>query len=56
MKLKLDIDMENSAFEDNPNELSEILADLAGSLKYAKFNDGFIKDSNGNTVGSWSIE
>jgi hypothetical protein len=56
MKLKIEIDMDNSAFEDNPNELSEILADLAGSLKYRKFNDGSIRDSNGNTVGSWSVE
>jgi hypothetical protein len=56
MKFKLEIDMDNSAFQDNPNELSEILADLAGLLKHRKFNDGFIKDSNGNTVGSWSVE
>jgi len=56
MKLKLEIDMDNSAFEE-PGEIQNIIEQLAQKLAGASQGEhGSVRDSNGNTVGSWSIE
>lgn len=54
MKLRIDVELDNSAFEDNPGELRQILAQIP---RYpAAVDEGTLKDSNGNRVGSWKVE
>lgn len=52
--IRIEIDTENAAFIDHPNELAEIL----GSMAYA-INDGITsgiaRDSNGNRCGSFEV-
>ena len=50
------IDTDNSAFEDNPNELGDILQKLANH--WVKYNDlpETERDSNGNIVCEISME
>lgn len=50
------IDMSNAAFNDNPEELSQLLRQIAKYIDFGAYTDGKeVRDSNGNTVGSWSI-
>ncbi len=62
MKFKTEIDLDNAAFIDNSNELSNALEEIAikvGEISYLNTAGGFngiIKDSNGNTVGVWTIK
>jgi hypothetical protein len=55
--IHIQISTENAAFKENPNEIRAILEDLSYTLQNSKPGDsGSIHDSNGNTVGSWSIK
>jgi hypothetical protein len=56
MKLTVEIDMDNSAFADHPGagELAKCLNQVVE--KIGNQSEGKIRDSNGNTVGSWSVE
>ncbi len=60
MKLKIEIDCDNAAFDDEPaTELSRILRVLAGRIEEGylpEFNGWQILDVNGNTVGHWSAD
>ena len=52
MKLKIEIEMDNSAFTDNEGELRDIF----GRIDYAVSvgaEGGSIRDGNGNKVGFW---
>lgn len=56
MKLKIDIEMDNAAFEDKELEAARILADLAsrmetGQLGVEPGNRLALMDVNGNRVG-----
>jgi hypothetical protein len=55
MQLNIKINLDNSAFEDNEDELKDIFK----RIEYA-VQDGaegkMIIDSNGNTVGEWDID
>ena len=54
MQITINVKLDNSAFEDNPNELQEILArQIPHNIKPG--DDGKLKDSNGNTVGQWEV-
>lgn len=56
MKFKAEIKLDNAAFEDNPEELSDIfkrIAERATDLHNP--NSRFVYDSNGNQVGHWEI-
>lgn len=45
---------DNAAFEENPSEVYVVLELLAHKIKKSKPGDaGTIKDSNGNTIGTW---
>lgn len=59
-KFTLEIDMDNGAFDDRPaGELAECLNQVVERLCLSggkPVTEGKIKDSNGNTVGSWSIK
>ena len=55
MQITINVSLDNSAFEHNPNELQEILArQVPHNLKPG--DEGRLKDSNGNTVGSYRVE
>jgi hypothetical protein len=53
--ITIKINTDNSAFQENPNEIRSILTDLGHKLQNSKEKEGNIKDTNGNTVGSWKI-
>lgn len=54
MNIRIEVNLDNSAFEENQLELSEIIArQIPHSLKPG--DDGKLKDSNGNTVGQWEV-
>jgi hypothetical protein len=53
MRFTLNIDTDNAAFED-PYELPAALGRVIQKLE-AGADSGKVLDSNGNTVGSWSI-
>jgi hypothetical protein len=50
------IDTDNSAFEDNPFELAEILEKLAKSWRINHDLPESARDSNGNTVCEITLE
>lgn len=60
MKATITIDMDNAAFEDNPNELGDILAGIRQTLAEYPWlgrSGGFsLFDSNGNRVGQLVID
>lgn len=60
MKAKITIEMDNSAFLDNPAlELSRILSGFAGRLEKSERNPASyycLYDTNGNNVGDVFIE
>jgi hypothetical protein len=49
-QIKIIIDTDNSAFEDNPFEMAEILEKLAKSWRLHQDLPESANDSNGNTV------
>ncbi len=64
MKFKLEIEMDNAAFEDGHDELGQILSDVSVTIHRQFFAEaidpihgdaGNVRDSNGNTVGRWEI-
>ena len=60
MKFKLEIDMDNDAFAEDPNqELGRILTELAENTQFQARMipyDHRVMDINGNTVGRATIE
>lgn len=54
MKFRLTVDLSNAAFTENPDELAEILRSVADRVERGG-DEGKPMDSNGNTVGAWSI-
>jgi len=45
---------DNAAFQENPNEIEVILYTLAFKIKKSQAGDsGTIRDSNGNSIGTW---
>ena len=57
MKCKIEIKMDNAAFED-PGELARILRKMADHCDGRTFDEDHAitcRDSNGNTVGTWEI-
>jgi len=57
MKAKIEINMDNAAFEDpTDGELGRILHDLADKIAYSIPNYSInLRDVNGNTVGVFKI-
>jgi len=52
MKFKLEIEIVGAAFEDNPDELRRIIADVAEAVSHGR-TEGKVREYNGNTVGSF---
>lgn len=69
MKIRIEVDIDNAAFDENQLELAEIVARQIpsaaeikaqapedGRIKISSVAHGKLKDSNGNTVGSWRAD
>jgi hypothetical protein len=57
MKLKIEITMDNAAFDDD-SEIGRILSDFSGELAgYSVLSgqSGVLRDINGNACGSWKV-
>ena len=54
MKITIAVELDNSAFQDKPLELNEVLNRVPHNP--GSGDEGTLKDSNGNTVGSWKVE
>ena len=54
MILKITVDMDNAAFEDNSSEIARILGLVAREIQRGH-TEASILDSNGNKVGKYSI-
>ena len=55
MSYRLTFETDNAAFAENPRqEIEQILQFIAESIFHG--DGGKIRDSNGNTIGSWSYE
>jgi len=63
MKFTLEIELGNEAMQ-TPSQVGRALKYVAGGLldpdtrgenKFGVYDDGAIKDSNGNQVGSWVV-
>ena len=52
--LTITVDMDNAAFDDNPNEIKEILAKVAAQV-YNNARSGSVRDSNGNACGKFEV-
>jgi hypothetical protein len=60
VKLIINMNLDNSAFADNPDEVAKCLDRVAGAVQslldnYRDSGEGRIRDSNGNTVGEWVV-
>ena len=53
MQIDIRVNLDNSAFEDNPGELHDILKQVPHNP--VPLTDGKLKDSNGNTVGFYEV-
>lgn len=58
MKLRIEIRLDNAAFQDNPEEISDLLAELCSRLPQPirpVNGELAIHDSNGNYVGKATV-
>ena len=61
MNFKIEINMDNAAFDDTnaayqlETILNRVVKDILALYKLTDIMGGVCKDSNGNTVGKWSI-
>lgn len=54
MNIVIHVNLDNDSFQENQLELSEIMANqIPHNLRPG--DDGKLKDSNGNTVGSYEV-
>ncbi len=54
-KLTIEVETSYAAFEDNPNELNELLENAIERVSEG-YEGGHLFDHNGNKVGSWSLD
>jgi len=54
MKLSIEINLNNSAYDDNPEELQEALENIIVKINWGDA-EGIVFDSNGNKTGNWEI-
>ena len=55
MQLSIEINLDNAAYKDNPEEIQENLEGIIVKLNWSD-TDGIIFDSNGNKTGYWRID
>lgn len=56
MKFIITLNTDNAAFEENPDEARRILAEVAEQIADPAASGGRVRDSNGNTVCTWTCE
>ena len=57
MKIRIEINCDNAAFEDDPaTEVERILKNLTGKLRLPGMEDLPLMDINGNKVGTLTVE
>ena len=57
MKLRIEIDMNGSAFVDSPEELRRILEAVAIQVEGATLPQAYhVRDINGNRVAEWRLD
>ena len=60
IKIEININTDNQAFEDNKNELTRILGSYIGKVIDLNDRDSItpykLKDSNGNKVGTMEVD
>lgn len=58
LKFALEFDMENAAFAPSytREEVARILLDVHNHVLHGQRTGGLLRDSNGNKVGSWSMD
>ena len=56
MKITIQIDTHNAAFEDNPSELEDLLTLVAKSVGSDGKTEGRLHDTNGNPVGNYKVQ
>ena len=54
MQINIEIMLDNASFEDNPNELSQILDKIPNHVRSG--DEGKLMDSNGTRVGRWEVK
>jgi hypothetical protein len=56
MKIIINIKTDNAAFSDNPTEILDCLKKIADAIGSNGSTGGSIHDSNGNKVGTYTVE
>ena len=52
--INIQFSTDNAAFQDNPSEIQVVLDELAFKIQNSRPGDsGNVKDSNGNSIGTW---
>jgi hypothetical protein len=54
VKLQINIDMNNAAFEEYEDELAQLLMRVDRRIK-DDYTEGRLRDTNGNIVGHWAL-
>lgn len=55
MQITIKVDLDNAAFHENEAELSEVVLQQIPHNPTSG-DSGTLRDSNGNTVGSWKVK
>jgi hypothetical protein len=55
MKIVITIKTDNAAFQDNPQELQEILVDAVEAISQSGRRDRLLFDSYGNKIGNFKV-
>jgi len=55
MKIVINIKTDNSAFQENADELQDILVDAVEHIAQSNIRERFLYDSNGNKVGNFKV-
>jgi hypothetical protein len=53
MKMKIEFNCNNAAFDDAEQEIKRILDKVSIAVQHAEF--GIIRDVNGNAIGKWEL-
>jgi hypothetical protein len=55
MKIVININTDNAAFEENDSEMMDVLSQMINGVTSGR-RDGTLRDSNGNTVGKFIVK
>lgn len=55
MRIIIDIETDNAAFEENEEELEYLLLSVVSKIN-AGYKSGSLRDTNGNRVGDFKVE